>query len=75
MTFYVSIFKECQKLLSTFEFITIQIAEMLWYQMTYERNCYVEVYHSNKQDICSSARVPAECWRDSDYDSSVMIVV
>jgi len=61
MTFYTSIFKESQKLLSTFEFIPIQITETLQYQMTYECNCYVDVYHSNKQDICSSAHVLAEC--------------
>lgn len=61
MTFYGSIFKESQKLSSTFEFVTTQIAESLWYQMTHECNCYVNVYYSNRQDICSSARVPAEC--------------
>lgn len=48
MTFYVSIFKESQKLLSTFEFITIQIAETLWYQMTYDCDRHVNVYHSNR---------------------------
>lgn len=34
MKFDVSIFKESQKHLSTSEFITIQITESLWYQMT-----------------------------------------
>lgn len=48
MTLYIFIFKDSEKLLRTFKFLTTEIAETLWNQMTYEYNCYVNIYHFNK---------------------------
>lgn len=36
MTFNVFIFKDSEKLLSAFKFLTIDTVGTLWYQMTYE---------------------------------------